>query len=85
MPPQNQDGKLSDVVDLFPEELGEPEVRLRLRKFVDALDGLLVLDEAGELALDPDALSRIAQDRDLIPAEQQDLLVRETRSTSARS
>src|SRR5690349_6782871 len=78
MASQRQDDALGDVVDLFPEELGEPRVLQRLRKLANELDGLLGLDESGELAVDRDALIKIARDRDLVPAEQQDLLVRET-------
>lgn len=69
---------LGDVVDLFPEELGEPQVRQRLRKLADELDELLSLDESGELMVDQDALLRIARNWDGVPAEQQDLIVRET-------
>lgn len=69
---------LGHAVDLLPEGLCEPQFRQRFRKLADRLDELLGLDESGELVVDQDALLKIAHDRDLMPAEYESLIVRET-------
>jgi hypothetical protein len=78
MASKRQDDALSDVVDLLPEELGEPKVRQRLQKFTKELDKLLFLDESGTLSIDPDALTKAAHNTDFFPPEVQALIARET-------
>jgi hypothetical protein len=78
MAPQQQDRTLGDVVNLFPKELEEPQIRQRLRKLADQLEELLFLDESGEVGVDRDVLTRTARNEDLVPANLRDVFISET-------
>jgi hypothetical protein len=70
-------GSLEDVVDLFPEELGDDkQVRQRLRKLTRNLDDLTA-EESGETIVDRAALRRLIRDDEIFPQEVQDRVQRE--------
>lgn len=72
---QSNDIALENIVDLLPEEVGNPQMRERLRKFTSKLDELFFLDESKKLAVDYDSLMKIIRDKDLIPIDSQDLII----------
>ncbi len=74
--PQPRRGALDDIVDLIPDELGEPNVRHRLRKLARELD-LLGVDQSGDTIVDRSVLRRIVHDKEIFPEEVQDRVQRE--------
>jgi hypothetical protein len=78
MAQQMREDTLGDLVDLFSEQVAEPQSLQRMRHLARNLDELFFLEESGELAIDRDALMKIGRDNGIVPPEHQDRVIRET-------
>src|SRR5215218_2289037 len=72
MAPESDYPPLDDLIDLVPDELGNPQVRQRLRKLARNLDELTAVDEANDLFVDQNTFQRCLGDKDLFPQDVHD-------------
>lgn len=67
---------LEAVVDLFPRELQDQDVRRRLKKFAQELDQIAVVESGGEVVVDKNVLERVLGSG-IFPQDLQDRVRRE--------